>query len=312
MAFSVDIKNDDAFAVVHLKNEAAKTIIEIYAFGALLNAFIIHDSINIIDGNSSPQDAVDNITNGFKSAKLSPYVCRTANGKFEFEGKHYKIGKFFLGKEAIHGLLYDAIFNVVEHGADNDKAFVTLQYHFKSKEGFPFNYICIVQYTLEKNNQLSITTTIKNKSENEMPLCDGWHPYFTLAASVDELMFEMNANKMLEFNERLLPTGKISDYNKFQTAEAFANTSLDNCFLLNDTNKPACVLKNQQTGLQLIVQPDNSYPYLQVFTPPHRESVAIENLSAAPDAFNNKMGLKILKLFEEAMFKTSYTVMQNL
>ena len=71
------------------------------------------DSINIIDGFSSPQDAKENITNGFKSAKLSPFVCRIANGKYVFNDHEYKIDKFYLGEEAIHGLLFDAVFSII-------------------------------------------------------------------------------------------------------------------------------------------------------------------------------------------------------
>jgi aldose 1-epimerase len=33
------------------------------------------------------------------------------------------------------------------------------------------------------------------------------------------------------------------------------------------------------------------YPYLQIYTPDHRQSIAIENLSGAPNSFNNGMGL---------------------
>jgi aldose 1-epimerase len=56
------------------------------------------------------------------------------------------------------------------------------------------------------------------------------------------------------------------------------------------------------------IRPESSYPYLQLYTPPHRESIAIENLSAAPDAFNNGMGLINLEPGASATFKTAYTI----
>ena len=34
-----------------------------------------------------------------------------------------------------------------------------------------------------------------------------------------------------------------------------------------------------------------AYRYLQVYTPPGRESIAIEPMTCAPNAFNNGMGL---------------------
>jgi aldose 1-epimerase len=312
MSFKVDIKKDDAFPVINLIDENNKTSVEIYSFGALLNAFIIGDSINIIDGFSSPQDAIDNITNGFKSAKLSPFVCRTTNGKYVFKNEASTFNKFYLGNEAIHGLLYDALFEVVEYKSNNHHAFAMLQYDYAKKdEGFPFSYACTVKYTLETNNHLTITTTIKNNDVVEMPLCDGWHPYFKLSETINELSLKINSNNMLEFNEHLVPTGKILSYQQFQKPEIIGNTVLDNCFVLNDATKPACVLKNNVSGLQLTIQPDNAYPYLQVYTPPHRKSIAIENLSAAPDAFNNKVGLTILQPQQEKNFTTSYTATKS-
>ena len=95
MTFTADINTEDIFRVIHLKNEAEETSAEIYSFGALLNRFKIKNSVNVIDGFASPQDAKDNITNGFKSAKLSPFVCRIANGKYDFNGQKFSIDKFY-------------------------------------------------------------------------------------------------------------------------------------------------------------------------------------------------------------------------
>jgi aldose 1-epimerase len=129
-----------------------------------------------------------------------------------------------------------------------------------------------------------------------------------LGATINELSFAMNCNGMLEFSERLLPTGNILPCQQFQQLEKIGDTVLDNCFLLNDTVQPACVLKNNVTGMQLTIQPGEAYPYLQVYTPPHRKSIAIENLSSAPDAYNNKIGLAILAPQQEKKFSTGYIV----
>jgi aldose 1-epimerase len=47
---------------------------------------------------------------------------------------------------------------------------------------------------------------------------------------------------------------------------------------------------------------------LQIYTPPHRKSIAIENLSSAPDAFNNKIGLIELGAEESHAFQTRYRI----
>ncbi len=307
MSFSVSIKNDDVFPVVILKDELQKTEAHIYTFGALLNGFVIEGRQNIIDGFASCKDAKQNITNAFKSAKLSPFVCRIKNGEYYFQDKKYKTGKFFLGEEAIHGLIYDATFTIVDSNADDVSANIKLEYFYsREDEGFPFEFLCEVIYKLEKENKLSITTTITNKNEKQMPLCDGWHPYFKFDQPIDDLSFKINSNKILEFNDRLVPTGKVFPFEKFQSLQKLNANFFDNCFQLKNTTETACTIQDEKNNLRLKIIPSEAYPYLQVYTPPHRNSIAIENLSAAPDAFNNKMGLIILNAGESKTFTTAF------
>jgi aldose 1-epimerase len=75
-----------------------------------------------------------------------------------------------------------------------------------------------------------------------------------------------------------------------------------------DEPMPHCTLKDDQLGLALYIYPERSYPYLQIYTPPHRKSIAIENLSSAPDAFNNKMGLIELGPEDSQAFQTRYRI----
>jgi aldose 1-epimerase len=141
-----------------------------------------------------------------------------------------------------------------------------------------------------------------------MPLNDGWHPYFKLGETVNDLHVQFNSNSMLEFDSRLLPSGKIIPYEKFETMNAFENTELDNCFVLKDHTSPSCILKDNNSGIEFTITADSSYPYLQVYTPPHRKSIAVENLSSAPDSFNNHIGLIIAKPNEQFTFTTSYQI----
>jgi len=309
MPFRV-IEEAGLFPVIHLIDEESGITVEIYSQGALLNAFTIKQngrSYNVIDGFTSPQDAVDNITAGFKSARLSPFVCRVTAGKYKFGGHEHTINKFFLGEEAIHGLLYDAPFIVTAKWAGDKEAFVTLEYDYeKQDEGFPFNFHSKIIYTLRSDGRLSITSEITNTGNNDMPLTDGWHPYFTLGGSVNEWLFVMNTSQMLEFDERLVPTGNTLQHIDFTTPKNIGETFLDNCFVLNGYKEPSCTLTNEGNGLQLTIQAVENYPYLQVYTPPHRKSIAIENLSGAPDAFNNGIGLIIAKPGELYTFATDY------
>jgi aldose 1-epimerase len=72
--------------------------------------------------------------------------------------------------------------------------------------------------------------------------------------------------------------------------------------------KPVCSIHNPANNISVHCYTNPSYSYLQVFIPPHRKSIAIENISSAPDAFNNMMGLIKLQPGNTRTFKVFYQV----
>jgi putative aldose epimerase len=142
-----------------------------------------------------------------------------------------------------------------------------------------------------------------------MPLADGWHPYFTLGSKADDWSLEIDSSKRLGFDADLVSDGSIIDDTRFQTTSSLAGIELDNSFVLTRSKPAACTLSGN--GLTLSIYPDASYPYLQVFTPPTRDSIAIENLSSAPDCFNNGLGLIVLNAEEEAAFEMRYHIVAS-
>lgn len=298
-----------------LRDVSSNTFVEIVpSCGAILHSFtVIHNNapINIIDQYDSKDDFAGNVTSkGFKSCKLSPFACRIKNAAYHFGEKEYTIEKFLLNNSALHGLLYDADFKVLEQFADDLSAGVTLKYAYTGTDkGYPFLYDCVVAYHLKKDNQLTIVTEITNKDKGLIPIQDGWHPYFTLGRKIDELQLEFQSKEMVVFDEALLPTGELQPYQEFGSLKKIGNTELDNCFTLNFAEcQPLCVLRDTEKKIQIEIRPDKNYPYLQIYTPPHRDSIAIENLSAAPDAFNNGMGLITLQPGENIIFTTTYKI----
>jgi len=281
--------------------------------GAILNAFRVRQNdgtINIIDGYINFEDFKANMLRGFKGAKLSPFACRIKDARFEWEGKTYYLTKFLLNGSAIHGLLYDAHFEVKYQDAKENSALLHLEYQFAGEDpGYPFPYKCEVMFQLEKENMLRIKTVITNLSDTDIPVADGWHPYFSFGGSIDDLYLKICSENMLEYDNNLVPTGKMISNTDFSTLRRIGDAHLDNGFLLDFSKfEPMCVLKDEKNDLQLEIYPDMNYPYLQVYTPDSRRSIAIENLSSAPDAFNNGMGLISLKPGETKLFMTTYKV----
>lgn len=310
MPFDIQIHGEGSQTRIILIDEQSGTHAEVFGFGAMLNAFYVKTTnglLNIVDGFNDPENAIAEVTNGFKSTKLSPFVCRLRDGKYAFKGENYQLERFYLGENAIHGLLYDAVFSVEDQGCNAEKAWVKLSHKYTGTDkGYPFTYSLSVTWTLHTNNQLSVTTTATNHHQTAIPFCDGWHPYFKTEGDLNEAELRFNTNRMLVFDAGLLPTGAEQLDERFINGTTLAGIELDNCFVLPTNSKGLCTLKSKQ--VRISIEPDETYPYLQIYTPAHRKSIAIENLSAAPDAFNNGKGLIILEPEKSASFTTSYRV----
>lgn len=308
MKFEVNVDTSSVHPIITLKDTVSKCEAEVYAFGGLLNAFKIpvkEKLFNVIDAFSSVEDAVKNITNGCKSARLSPFVCRMNKGKYSFENTDYKVEKFFIGIHAIHGVTFDAVYNVKDVFADEHQASVTLHYHYSGTDkGYPFPYDVTLKWKLESGNKVTVRSAVHHSNKQFIPYAEGWHPYFNLGTSVNQCRLQFDSDTQMEFDETLLPTGNRINDERFTHGALLNDTFLDNCFELNKTAHPKCVLSNDQ--LELTLQPASSYPYLQIYTPDHRNSIAIENLSSVPDSFNNGIGIKFLEPHHVYNFTTSY------
>jgi len=315
--FTIQKKKESGFDTIVLQNDETKNYAAIApACGAVLLEFVVEQNnvlLNVIDGYKSADEFKNQLAEkGFKGCKLSPFVCRLNQSKFTFADKEYVVEKqkSSPNKHAIHGLIYDKSFEIISETANDKEAAVTMKYEYREDDpGYPFSYDCIVTWRLEKNNKLTVITECVNKDEGLIPIQDGWHPYFTLGDTINNLDLEFQSLKMVEFNTELLPTKKLIDYNRFATIEKLGDRFLDNCFVLDSQEcQPLCVLRNADKKIEIQLLPDESYPYLQVYTPPHRKSIAIENLSGAPDGFNNNIGVTTLEPGQSSLFKTSYKI----
>lgn len=311
MRFEVTVNTQEAYPVISLKDSQSGCQAEVYAFGGLLNAFRLPTPkgvINVIEGFSSVADAQQNITKGFRSAKLSPFACRLTKGSYRFQDKPYKVESHYMGEHAIHGLLYNIAFDVTGSSADETCAQVTLHHHYTGTDaGYPFAYEVTITWKLQAGNHLAVTTTVQHNNTTPIPFIDGWHPYFTLGSTIDACTLQFNSGLQLEFSADLLPTGNTLPDARFVNGASLKGVALDNSFLLDPQKEASrCVFSNDH--LQLTIEPDVSYPYLQIYTPPSRKSIAIENLTGAPDAFNNGIGLIVLQPLEKRSFTTNYTL----
>ena len=272
--------------------------------GGILNAWWVN-GINVIDGYTDREDFVQRVHAGFRSAKLLPFVCRLNNATYRWQGQEYTLDKFLLNGSALHGIVYDQIFSVVAEKQDEFGCSVELEYQYAGEHpGYPFPFSCKVRYALREAGKLEITTWLTNaeSASSAIPIVDGWHPYFTLGGKVDDWWLKIASDQMMEYDDALIPTGGYLRDSTFTDGALIGDTKLDNGFLLSGAAGPFCTLKNPDTGLAVTFLRQINYPFLQLYIPDHRKSIAIENLSGAPDAFNNGIGLTTLRPGEEKEF----------
>ena len=317
MNFSVQKINQEGLNIFRLVDPQSNTSAEILpAYGALLHGFTIStDSgpVNVIDHYTSKTDIESTLGTSFKSSKLSPFVCRIPEGKYEWQGESYEFANKFLDGSAIHGLLYNKPFSVIEEYCNEKQASLRMKYQYKKDDGgYPFNYVCEVVYTLHPESVLQVETIVHNLSDTPIPMADGWHPYFSLGDTINEYELQFASEAMVEFDSKLIPTGKLIAEPRFKNGIVLGELFLDNCFELSmEEGLPVCVLHNPRNHLSLLFYTNSNYPYLQIYTPDHRKSIAIENLSSAPDSFNNGMGIKVLMPRSTETFNVWYKLQTN-
>lgn len=315
MSFSIRHTQENGFDLVNIEDESNGTKISLLpGFGAILHSFKVRTRdgslVDIIDGYADLAALKADLSRSFKGPKLSPFPCRIRDGKYSFSERQYCFHNLFFDGTAIHGLLYDKPFSIAEQSTGDSSATVLLEYAYKSDDqGYPFEYNCQVRYILHSDSLLEVVTSVTNLDQGVIPIADGWHPYFQLGGRIDDWRLQFHSAAIVEFDDQLVPTGKLSQYDAFEMPRLIGATFLDNCFSLKpDLVSAACELRHPDNGLTLSFFPDASYPYLQIYTPPDRTSIAIENLSGAPDCFNNKMGLTLLPPGHSQIFTARYKV----
>jgi len=315
MSFTIRHTTQNDLDLVSIHDESNGTEISVLpAFGAMLHSFAVRgrdgSDFNVINSYPGLAGLKAEMSRWFKSAKLSPFACRIQEGKYRIDDKEYRFRRLFSDGNAIHGLLFDKPFTIIEETGDHMSGAIVLDYTYKKEdEGYPFDYDCQVRYTLHPDSVLEVVTAVTNLDQTTIPMADGWHPYFRLGGKANGWEVQFHSDAMVEFDDRLVPTGSLVQYNHFSTARPLGETTLDNCFTLKpDLVNAACEIHNPVNGLTVSFFPDANYPYLQLYTPEDRDSIAIENLSGAPDCFNNKMGLVLLQPGRSQIFTVRYKV----
>tara|TARA_R110001583_G_scaffold46314_4_gene145393 strand:- start:4492 stop:5406 length:915 start_codon:yes stop_codon:yes gene_type:complete len=247
------------------------------------------NGFELIDGISNDEKGIELYRNKYNSSILFPSPNRISDGKYSFENKDYQLEINEAGlNNRLHGHVFNKNFLVSKIEENENNASVTFSYKNNGNEaGFPFSYKLDVTYTFSKN-KLSLDFKVKNTGNTAFPFGIGWHPYFN-AKNLNDAILDFNGSLKYKINEKMIPISETDL--TFKTPLTVEDTFLDDCFILNE---PKTSFKTDAYKIEIDFTSETQKSYLQVYTPPTRDCIAIEPMTCAPDCFNNKNGLLVL------------------
>ena len=305
--YSTEVRTVDGFQV-HVLRQAEKAIAEIApGLGNNCYAFRVADDkaesgadswLHLID---APPDltTLREHPDIYGIPVLFPFPNRIRGGTWHFEGQSYNFDKAAESPTSIHGLLLNRPYRVARHTANENGA--TLACTLDSQEfpdisrQFPFPFSIGIEYTL-KDCALSMTVSIRNDGNRNMPMGFGIHPYFRVALSPNAgaaaALIRVPVAAYWQLDDISVPTGKkltAAGRLDLRHPTPLAGLRLDHVF--TDVQMEAdgfsrCVIENRDTGHAMVMESDARFRELVVYTPPGRDTICFEPYTCPTDAIN--------------------------
>jgi aldose 1-epimerase len=256
-----------------------------------------HDGRPLIDGFGA-----DEMSAGGRGQLLMPWPNRVRDGKYTFGGRDLQLPLTEPSRHnASHGLVRWVAWTPAEQAADA----VTLTYRLMAQTGWPWTFDVRVTYALTGDG-LTVTQSATNLAAEPAPYAAGAHPYLAVGPGpVDGLELTFPATRRYLTDAQLIPTGDEPIQGTaldFRDGRRLGDTALDDCFtgLERDSDgRATTTLRDPRSGDGVTHWVDETWTCLQLFTAdgvPHtaRRSLAVEPMTAPPDALNSGTDLVVL------------------
>ena len=144
---------------------------------------------------------------------------------------------------------------------------------------FPFPHMLTQAVTLS-DRTLRIETTVTATGSSSVPLCFGYHPYFTIPG-VPRGQWQLTAPAMrhLPVDSRGIPTGEHDDWDARD--EPLGSVIYDDGF---DNVPDGAVFSLSAGDRRIVLRFETGYPAAQLFAPGTDDLIAIEPMAAPTDA----------------------------
>jgi aldose 1-epimerase len=235
-------------------------------------------------------------------AVLVPWPNRVARGTWPHAGvtQQLEVTEPARGN-AIHGLVRREEWTVVER----TDAAVTLEVEIEGRQGWPFPFRTGITYAVDPGG-LTVTHTVHNLGDEEMPFGVGSHPYPRPGdADVDDCVLTLAASTVVPVDqETMVPVGKPLAVEgtelDFREGRPLRGADLDTAFggcVPGEDGLVRHTVTRNGNGVEMWA--DAAFGWVQVFTPAEypgkgARAVAIEPMTCPPDALNSCTDLIVL------------------
>jgi aldose 1-epimerase len=239
--------------------------------------------------------AQEEMSSAGRGQLLVPWPNRIRDGAYSFDGRDLQLGLTEPSRQnASHGLVRWAAWTLEEHAGPS----VSLGCRLMAQSGYPWTVDLHVVYDLSADG-LTVTQTATNLSHHPAPYASGAHPYLTAGPGpVDRWELTLPASLRLLPDERQLPVGEEDVTGTpcdFRVPRPVRDTRLDHAFgdlARDDDGVATTVVRDPATGLGAALWVDRHHPWLMVFSAddgwdPPRQALAVEPMTAPPDAFRS-------------------------
>ena len=246
----------------------------------------------------------DEVAPGGAGQPLIPWPNRLAGGAYEFEGRRHQVPLTEPAKRnALHGFARWMTWNVERR--DASRAQLSLLMY--PRQGYPFALRVEIDYSLSVSG-VTVVTTASNVGRARLPYAAGFHPYLSAGAPrLAGWILGVPATTWLPTDRRRIPIGRepvAGTRYDFRSPRAIGGARLDTAYtdLERDGDGVARVRLSAPDGSRRIaLWMDSAFDYVMVFTGDtltdrsrRRRAVAVEPMTAAPNAFRSGDGLRVL------------------
>lgn len=265
--------------------------------GAALR-LLTHADRQLVDGFD-----VDEMSHGGRGQLLMPWPNRIRDGKYTFAGRDLQLALTEPKRSnASHGLARWAGWGLQEHTAHS----VSLRHRLMAQTGYPWTLELRVDYHLDGDG-LTVVQTARNLSGQPAPYACGAHPYLSLDTptngAIDQLELTLPAATRTVNDERLIPveTVGVDDEHDFRRARIIGGVQFNEAYGdLDRVDGVATVtLRSGRGGPGTALWVDEQIRWLQIYSADdvpgkERRSLAVEPMTAPPDAFRSGTDLRTL------------------